>query len=267
MKEVTATPSAIERRSSLKPRLAKTLEKLGMGNALRKLKFRKDFAAFERLARNHDRGFALNWQDTFPCLNEATASTSFDRHYVYHPAWAARVLAETRPAQHVDISSSLHFCSLVSAFLPVKFYDYRPADLQLNNLTSESADLLNLPFASDSIDSLSCMHVIEHVGLGRYGDALDPDGDLKAVAELQRVLAPGGSLLFVVPIGKPKIMFNAHRIYSYQQIVDSFSALTLAEFALIPDDAQQGGLIRNASKEKADAQSYGCGCFWFTKTA
>ncbi|MGB9180439.1 MAG: DUF268 domain-containing protein, partial [Pyrinomonadaceae bacterium] len=192
-------------------------------------------------------------------------NTDFDRHYIYHPAWAARVLAQTRPDSHVDISSSLHFCTLVSAFIPVKFYDYRPAKLQLSNLTSEAADLHALPFEDGSIASLSCMHVVEHIGLGRYGDPLDPLGDLKAIKELTRVLARGGSLLFVVPIGKPKVMFNAHRIYSYEMVLNAFAELALEEFALIPDSAQLGGLIYNATREMADAQTYGCGCFRFKK--
>jgi SAM-dependent methyltransferase len=149
----------------------------------------------------------------------------------------------------------------------MKFYDYRPADIQLSNLSAEPVDLLALPFEDQSISSLSCMHVVEHVGLGRYGDRLDPDGDLKAIAELKRVLAPGGSFLFVVPVGKAKVMFNAHRIYSYQQIIEYFSDLELVEFALIPDDPQQGGLVKDATSQMADAQNYGCGCFWFRKRA
>lgn len=127
------------------------------------------------------------------------------------------------------------------------------------------ADLLALPFEDNSIQSLSCMHVVEHVGLGRYGDSLDPDGDLKAIAELKRVLSVGGSLLFVVPIGKPKIMFNAHRIHSYEQIVTYFSELQLQEFALVPDNPKDGGLIRNATEEMSNEQTYACGCFWFKK--
>jgi ubiquinone/menaquinone biosynthesis C-methylase UbiE len=145
----------------------------------------------------------------------------------------------------------------------VRFYDYRRADLQLGNLTSDAADLLALPFADGSIESLSCMHVVEHIGLGRYGDSLDPDGDLKAISELKRVLAPEGNLLFVVPIGKPMIMFNAHRIYSYEQVMSYFSELELKEFALIPDNPSEGGLIHDAIKEQADRQTYACGCFWF----
>ncbi len=200
-----------------------------------------------------------------PCLHDRTAGTVFDRHYVYHAAWAARVIAQTRPAEHVDISSLLHFCTIVSAFVPVRFYDYRPAALNLSGLVSKQADLTKLPFESGSILSLSCMHTVEHIGLGRYGDPLDPGGDLKAMKELERVLALGGSLLFVVPTGRPKIMFNAHRIYSFAQIVERFPSLELVQFALIPDDPKEGGLLENATSEMADAQSYGCGCFWFRK--
>lgn len=231
--------------------------------------FREEFLAFEKLVAGSDAParFRLDWQDRYPCLTDKTPETVFDRHYIFHPAWAARVLARTRPAQHVDISSTLHFCSIVSAFVPVSFYDYRPADLQLGGLTSDVADLLALPFADASVASLSCMHVVEHVGLGRYGDPLDPTGDLKAIAELKRVLAPGGALLFVVPVGQPRIMFNAHRIYSYAQVVGAFSGLTLEEFALIPDDPQDGGLVCPATQEMSDAQAYGCGCFWFRKEA
>jgi SAM-dependent methyltransferase len=185
--------------------------------------------------------------------------------HIYHTAWAARVIRETGPKVHVDISSSLYFSGIVSAFCPVQFYDYRPADINLTGFESGAADLLKLPFPDGSINSLSCMHVVEHVGLGRYGDPLDPNGDLKAISELQRVLAPGGNLFFVVPVGRPKVMFNAHRIYAHDQIREYFSGLELHQFSLIPDSADQGGLVYQATKEMADQQTYGCGCFWFRK--
>jgi SAM-dependent methyltransferase len=230
-----------------------------------RISFAREFLDFKRLSAATSDRFRLRWKDRYPCLKDNTGSTGFDRHYIYHTAWAARILADTKPSAHVDISSTLYFCGIVSAFLPVKFYDHRPADLQLSGLTSESADLTALPFARNSIDSLSCMHVVEHIGLGRYGDALDPTGDLKAAAELQRVLAPGGNLLFVVPTGKPKIAFNAHRIYAYDQVTSYFPDLELKQFALIPDDPRDGGLIYDATKRQADSQTYGCGCFWFQK--
>lgn len=228
-------------------------------------KFLIDFSRFRRMNAAGTPRFPLPWGDRQPCVDDRTAVTSFDRHYVFHTAWAARVVAEIMPSVHVDVSSSLHFCTIISAFVPVRFYDYRPADLRLDNLVSEAGDLLALPFADRSVESLSCMHVVEHVGLGRYGDPLDPNGDLKAIDELKRVLAPGGTLLFVVPVGRPRIMFNAHRIYSFDQIAGYFAGLALEEFALIPDDPALGGLMRNATREMANAQSYGCGCFRFRR--
>jgi SAM-dependent methyltransferase len=169
------------------------------------------------------------------------------------------------PGEHIDISSLTYFSTLVSAFIPTKFYDFRPAEIILDNFESKHADITALSFEANSIKSLSCMHVVEHIGLGRYGDPLDVDGDLKAIKELKRVLAVGGNLLFVVPIGGiPKIMFNAHRIYSYEQILSYFSNFELIEFSLIPDTSSEG-LILNASSEMADKQNYGCGCFWFKK--
>jgi len=212
--------------------------------------------------------FALRWRDRWLCLRDATAQTGFDRHYVYHTAWACRVLAVSRPAEHVDISSSLYFVAQVSAFVPVRFYDYRPAPLHLPGLMCDRADLTRLPFPDGSVLSLSCMHVVEHVGLGRYGDPLDYDGDLKAMAELRRVVAPGGQLLLVVPIGgESRIQFNAHRIYTYRQVLTAFPGFELIEFALVPDDGSPQGLIRQASEQQANAQRYGCGCFWLRKEA
>ena len=207
----------------------------------------------------------LVWRDRLPCLDDNTGTTGFDRHYVFHTAWAARVLAELKPHKHVDVSSSLYFCTIASAFVPFDFYDYRPSDLSLTNLNSRAGDLLHLPFADNAVASLSCMHVVEHIGLGRYGDPMDAEGDLKAIAELKRVLAEDGTLLFVVPVGRPRIMFNAHRIYSFEQIVAYFKGLELLEFSLIPDNDCDGGLIRNAAPEMVRNQSYACGCFRFRK--
>jgi SAM-dependent methyltransferase len=223
------------------------------------------FYRFQKLSRASQRQLPVRWKDQHPFLSDATNTTPFDRHYVYHTAWAARVLATTKPAVHVDISSSLYFVTNLSAFIPVEFFDYRPADITLPGLTSGRADLCNLPFSDASVYSLSCMHVVEHIGLGRYGDPLDPQGDLKAMAELQRVLAVDGSLLFVVPVGAPRTCFNAHRIYAYDQIIAAFAELTLVTFALIRDDAEGGGLLIDAPPAMVASQRYGCGCFWFKR--
>lgn len=227
--------------------------------------FTKDLVRFRSMLRRNDRRFPMHLMDVWPCLEDRTKTTGFDRHYILHTAWAARTLRSINPDYHIDIASSLPFVSVVSAFIPVRFYDYRPAQLTLGNLECGFADLLSLPFEDNSIPSLSCMHVVEHVGLGRYGDALDPNGDLKAIAELKRVVALGGDLLFVVPIGKPRIMFNAHRVYAYRQIISSFVGFELKEFALVPDKQEDAALMVNASEETANDQMGGCGCFWFRK--
>jgi SAM-dependent methyltransferase len=203
--------------------------------------------------------------EILPCVFERTATTWFDTHYVYHPAWALRIVKKVNPSSHIDISSTLHFCSALSAFYPVKFYDYRPANIRLDNLETGFADLCNLHFEDDSVQSLSCMHTVEHIGLGRYGDPIDINGDGIAIKELQRVVAPGGHLLFVTPVGKPKIMFNAHRIYSYNQIVTLFNKMELVEFSMVPDDGLETGIIFNAAPELVEEQDYACGCFWFKK--
>jgi SAM-dependent methyltransferase len=236
----------------------------GLRNLPRYPAFIKEFLSFKKACEAGR--FEIRWKDLYPCLGDKTAATSFDRHYVFHTAWAARIIARTLPEEHVDISSSIYFVALVSAFVNIKFYDYRPADLKLSGLQSEAADLMALPFPDMSVSSLSCMHVVEHIGLGRYGDPLDYNGDLKAICELKRVLAKGGNLLFVVPVGgKPKVMFNAHRIYSYDQVISYFEELELVDFALILEGNKNDGLIEHALKEMADAQTYGCGCFWFRK--
>lgn len=226
-------------------------------------RYREYINQFRKLKKTNQQRLRMLWNERYPCLFDETQKTDFDSHYVYHTAWAARSLTSIKPSFHIDISSYIYFSTIVSAFIPIKFYDYRPANLKLDNLSSEFADLMNLPFKTQSINSLSCMHVVEHIGLGRYGDPLDYDGDLKAISELKRVIAIGGSLLFVVPIGKPKIVFNAHRIYSYEQVMSCFNEFELVEFTLIPDNATECGMLINATKEMADAQSYGCGCFWF----
>ena len=227
--------------------------------------FEREFEIFKSLAEKSDQRFEVSWTDRNARLGEKTATHDFDRHYLYHTAWAMRVLASTKPSVHVDIASQIFFAAHLSAFIPVEFYEYRPPNLHLPNFTTSFADLHSLPFADRSVDSLSCMSVVEHIGLGRYGDKLDPLGDLKACGELSRVLASGGTLLYVVPVGKSRLEFNAHRVYSFAQVLASFPDLVLKEYALIPDHADDGHLVLGASSELTAKQHMGCGCFWFQR--
>lgn len=220
----------------------------------------KDYLKFK--SSKEQKRFSIKLSDLYPQIKDKTIKTNFDYHYVYQTGWAIRKIKEINPSFHVDISSTLYFIAGLSAFIKTKFYDYRPANLNLSNLETGSEDLTKLSFEDKSINSLSCLHTIEHIGLGRYGDPIDPNGDIKAAKELQRVLSKNGHLIFVTPLGKPKIEFNAHRIYSYEMILEMFNKLELLEFSLITDS---GDFIENANPDIVKEQKYGCGCFLFKK--
>jgi SAM-dependent methyltransferase len=202
---------------------------------------------------------------SWPFLNEDTATTGFDVHYIYHVGWALRKLAEHKPAQHVDFSSSLYFCIAASAVCKTTFYDFRPANLHLSDLKCECADLTALPLQTASIASASCMHVIEHIGLGRYGDPIDACGDLRAIAELKRVVGPGGRLYMVAPTGRPSVAFNAHRVYAADALVARFEPeFTLEEFYFIPGQSFEPPILNPLFSETL-AYEYGCGCYAFRR--
>lgn len=233
--------------------------------AVRFLRFLCQYVTFSRQSRQEDVRFDVRLRDIRPYLSDASTLTAFDPHYIYLTGWACRVLRRSAPMVHVDIGSSLEFVVAISAFIPLKFYDYRPAPLEIDGVETGFADLKKLPFADKSVFSLSCMHVVEHVGLGRYGDSLDALGDVKAMSELERVLAFGGQLMFVVPVGRPSVCFNGHRIYSFDQVVGAFPELRLESFTLITDISQGGQLLNDATREDVDRQEYGCGCYLFKR--
>jgi SAM-dependent methyltransferase len=235
-------------------------------HSIRQVEVTVEFLRLRGLSRRQRPSLIPNWKERWFVLGDKTERTSFDRHYVYHTAWAVRQLMRHKPRQHVDISSSLYFVALGSAIVPMVHLDFRQPLLELDNLECAAGNLMELPFQDNSVESLSCMHVIEHIGLARYGDALDPCGDVKAATELSRVLAPGGRLLLVVPVGRPRICFNGHRIYDFEMAKDLFPGLTLSEWALIPDDASTG-LVPAATPQMIAGQNYACGCFVFSKEA
>ena len=197
-----------------------------------------------------------------PYLFDKTSVSPFDAHYFYQDTWAFKKIYQSRVNDHIDVGSRVDFIGFLSVITKVTFVDIRPIETSLKNLKSVKGDILSLPFQNNSVKSLSCLHVAEHVGLGRYGDYIDPLGTKKACQELSRVLQKGGNLYFSVPVGNPKLYFNAHRVHSPQQIIDYFSNLELIEFSGIDDEKK--------FKENIDAgilsdSKYACGLFWFRK--
>jgi len=204
----------------------------------------------------------LCFRDAYPQLHDRTSRTVIDPHYFYTNGWAMRRIVAQRPAQHVDIASQTMFANLLSAVLPVTFVDYRPLEARMEGLTNRSGDILNLPLDNGSVESLSCLHVAEHIGLGRYGDPLNPYGTRLACNELQRVLAAGGNLYIALPIGKARVCFNAHRIHAAITIVEYFSGLDLVEYSGVHDD---GRYVEKANIDEFVDSKYACGMFWFRK--
>lgn len=204
----------------------------------------------------------LRFADSYPCLFDRTRTTQYDPHYFHQALWATDRILRRSPVEHVDVGSDVTFVGTLSATVPVAFVDIRPLPVDLPNLRSFAGDLLALPFEDGEIQSLSCLHVAEHVGLGRYGDRLAVDGTARACAELARVLGIGGDLFFSVPVGRPRVCFNAHRILHPLRVLDYFVGLELREFSLVDDSYR---FVGDADPIAAGRLEYGCGLFWFRR--
>jgi SAM-dependent methyltransferase len=200
--------------------------------------------------------------DLHPILNDKTTLTGFDPQYFYQGVWAFEKVYKSKVVEHVDVGSQTNFVSFLTAVTQVKFVDIRPLEVKLDNFVSIKGSILDMPFSDNAINSLSCLHVAEHIGLGRYGDPIDPLGTIKACAELSRVLAPNGSLYFSLPIGKPRTCFNAHRVHSIDQILDYFKELELIELIVIDD---HGKFIEHPGLHDYDNAIYSGGMFHFKK--
>ena len=199
-----------------------------------------------------------------PMLDDRTATTSFDAHYVYQGAWALRHLVANPPARHVDVGSQISWVACVAAVAKVTFIDVRPFTGVLANLESRAGTALALPFGDQEVDSLSCLHVVEHIGLGRYGDPIDPLGTRKAVAELGRIVAPAGRLYLSLPVGRSRVVFNAHRVHDPETIMQwlADAGLYLEQFAGVDD---QGRFTVPAEPRNYRDLRYGCGMFLFRR--
>jgi len=214
----------------------------------------EDWFAFRRQAGPWSAGIA----DSFPCLADRLPTTPFDPHYFYQGNWLARRLAAAKPRRHVDIGSSVLTIGVLSAHVPTVFVDYRPLVVRQSGLTSVAANITCLPFADRSLASLSCLHVIEHIGLGRYGDPINADGARIAAEELQRLVAQGGAIYLSTPIGRERVCFNAHRVFAPATILSFFPQLRLTSFSYVSDD---GTLHEDVAPAAVPPLEYGCGFF------
>jgi hypothetical protein len=200
--------------------------------------------------------------DTYPRIHDKTKTTGFDKHYFYQDIWAFNKIYRSKINYHVDVGSRIDFVGFLTVIAKTTFIDIRPLMADLENFESKNGSVLSMPFENNSVASLSCLHVAEHIGLGRYGDTLDPFGTEKACKELSRILAINGNLYFSCPVGKPRLCFNAHRIHSPRQIMNYFNALKIVEFSGIDD---KGNFIKNIDPLILENSDCACGLFHFTK--
>lgn len=190
-------------------------------------------------------------------------------HYFHQDIIVARWVLENKPEKHLDVASRIDgFVSKIAVFMKVDVADIRPLTTTEKNISFKQIDLM-----SDSemqmYPSVSCLHSIEHFGLGRYGDKIDVDGHLTGFKNLVKVLEPGGTLYFSVPMGPLRIEFNAHRVFSIEYILNQFivtNNLTVNRFSYINDDGEavenadyRDGLISNFHC------NYGCAIFELKK--
>lgn len=212
-------------------------------------------------------GGVARLKDFYPCLNDRTIETGFDPQYFYQAAWAMDSINISKPLEHADVGSDVKFVAMLTSITKVKFVDIRPLNAHLENLECLGGSILNLPFENESVKSLSTLHVIEHVGLGRYGDPIDPLGAEKAGSELTRVLSVGGMLYVSLPIGTPRVQFNGLRTFSPSEVHEIFKGLTLVSSSLVDNHGNFHKEIElnDMSFDEHYGNDFALGCFVFKK--
>ena len=154
--------------------------------------------------------------------------------YSWQDLWAAKRIFTYRPDVHYDIGSRFDgfITHLLSFGQIVRMIDIRPLDIHILGLEFIQADATKLDTIRDnSIQSLSALCSLEHFGLGRYGDPIDPEACFNCFDAIQRKLVPGGYAYISVPIGKEHLEWNAHRIFNPYTVVNAFNECDLVEFS------------------------------------
>jgi hypothetical protein len=209
----------------------------------------------------------------YPILSDwSDQAGSASGAYFHQDLLVARRIFEARPARHIDVGSRIDgFVAHVAVFREIEVVDIRPLQNPIRNVRFLQEDLMKgSPALEASTDSLSCLHALEHFGLGRYGDPVDPQGHLRGFQSLVKMLKPNATFYLSFPIGKPVVEFNAHRVFKWDEVLTwpGSELLSFQRFDLIDD---MGALHENVPIDSvgdycADLVQ-GCGIFTFYRIA
>lgn len=207
--------------------------------------------------------------DLYPIFDDFRLTAgSASGHYFHQDLLVAQLIHEAAPERHIDVGSRVDgFVAHVASFRQIEVIDIRPMPPSEHpNIRFLQADLINPGVALEACtDSLSCLHVLEHLGLGRYGDPVDPEAHRKGLDALARMVRPGGRLYVSSPIGRRKVCFNAHRVFDPLDFPEWLAGrLVLERFDLV-DDA--GRLHLQRDHRTVPTLEYGCGIYTFRRSA
>ncbi len=230
----------------------------------------RDGLKFRRQRRSGERRFATG--KLYPCLEDRYENSgAASGHYFHQDLLVARRIFANQPRRHVDVGSRVDgFVAHVASFRTIEVLDIRPLPSAIPNVKFIQADLMAElpPDLVECCDSLSCLHALEHFGLGRYGDPVNYNGDLIAWKNLAAMVQPGGRFYFSAPIGPQRIEFNAHRVFSVKYLLEQFKDnFVVDRFSYIND---QGDLHEDVPLDQALIDMnfhcvFGCGVFELTK--
>ena len=221
---------------------------------------------FFHFKRNHkDASFPIS---VYPILSDRFEPASTLGEYFWQDLFVAERVISLNPARHVDIGSRIDgFIAHLACVRQVEVFDVRPLSVNINNVSFTQWDITEPNSALfGNYDCVTCLHTLEHIGLGRYGDQLNPDGWSIALASLARLLQPQGNFVLSVPIGIQRVEFNAHRVFHPGTIVKQAfeNSLNLLEFYYLSDSGQ---FVKSdiSDFDNLSAQRYNLGVFFFVK--
>ena len=206
----------------------------------------------------------------FPILGENRMSAgTINSHYFIQDLFVAQQIFQQTPNKILDVGSRIDgFVSNVASFREIDIVDIRPLENITSNINFKQIDLTNdISSIKGEYDCITCLHAIEHFGLGRYGDTIDPDGHLKGIENIYLILEKKGTCYLSFPLGDNRIEFNAHRVFSLEYIVPVLKKyFTIKTFNYI---SEFGILYQNQSinigmQNNFDCK-YGCAIFILTK--